>query len=56
MDYFLYRMRFRKGEDWHKISHIPDLSIQAPLWWEVSGHDDDDEDVDEDGDDEINER
>ncbi|KAJ0613070.1 putative virus X resistance protein-like, coiled-coil [Helianthus annuus] len=50
------RCEREKGEDWHKISHIPDLSIQAPLWWEVSGHDDDDEDVDEDGDDEINER
>ncbi|KAJ0613162.1 putative virus X resistance protein-like, coiled-coil [Helianthus annuus] len=25
------RCEREKGEDWHKISHIPDLSIQAPL-------------------------
>ncbi|KAJ0794015.1 putative virus X resistance protein-like, coiled-coil [Helianthus annuus] len=25
------RCKREKGEDWHKISHIPDLSIEAPL-------------------------
>ncbi|KAM0005481.1 putative virus X resistance protein-like, coiled-coil [Helianthus debilis subsp. tardiflorus] len=48
------RCKRDKGEDWPKISHIPDLSIVHPLWWEVYGHDhnddDDDEDVDVDED------
>ncbi|KAM0005415.1 putative leucine-rich repeat domain superfamily [Helianthus debilis subsp. tardiflorus] len=28
------RCEREKGEDWHKISHIPDLSIQAPFYRE----------------------
>ncbi|KAM0005436.1 putative virus X resistance protein-like, coiled-coil [Helianthus debilis subsp. tardiflorus] len=28
------RCEREKGEDWHKISHIPDLSIRAPLYRE----------------------
>ncbi|KAJ0624765.1 putative virus X resistance protein-like, coiled-coil [Helianthus annuus] len=35
------RCEREKGEDWHKISHIPDLSIQAPFSW------DDEEESDE---------
>ncbi|KAJ0810903.1 putative leucine-rich repeat domain superfamily [Helianthus annuus] len=42
------RCKTEKGEDWPKISHIPDLSI-IPCWWEVSRHDDndDEEEIDE---------
>ncbi|KAJ0613072.1 hypothetical protein HanHA300_Chr01g0034251 [Helianthus annuus] len=37
------RCKREKGEDWHKISHIPDLSIEAPF----SSDDDDDDSDDE---------
>ncbi|KAM0005426.1 putative virus X resistance protein-like, coiled-coil [Helianthus debilis subsp. tardiflorus] len=42
------RCKRNTGEDWHKISHIPDLSIQPPFPWGVSRHDDDDDDDDSD--------
>ncbi|KAJ0810857.1 putative leucine-rich repeat domain superfamily [Helianthus annuus] len=41
------RCKRNTGEDWHKISHIPDLSIQPPFPWGVSRHDDDDDSDDE---------
>ncbi|KAJ0624809.1 putative leucine-rich repeat domain superfamily [Helianthus annuus] len=53
------RCKRDKGEDWPKISHIPELIIYGPTSWEVSVDDDDDEDeyedVDEDGDDDDDE-
>ncbi|KAJ0810919.1 putative virus X resistance protein-like, coiled-coil [Helianthus annuus] len=47
--HLMKRCERNTGEDWPKISHIPDLSIVRPIWWDhfVDDSDDDEEEIDE---------